>query len=169
MAVTPTNPKVEKICQDVHNSYAELVQLVDGPVTALEPEKLYIPSSEDEWSIMQNLAHIVEFMPYWAGEIEKLVTAPGQNFGRTAQNEGRLRAISEHGRDRLEQVKAALPASYTRLEEVLGNLQDSDLELTGHHYKFGEKSLEWFIEDFVTGHLKSHVDQIKTCLTVANM
>ncbi len=166
MAATPTNPKVEKICQDVHNSYAELVQLVDGPIAALEPEKLYIPSSENEWSIMQNLAHIVELMHYWAGEIEKLVAASGQNFGRTAQHEGRLRAISEHERDSLEQVKAALPASYTRLEDVLGNLQDSDLELTGHHSKFGEKSLEWFIEDFVTGHLKSHVEQIKTCLAV---
>ena len=166
MAATPTNPKVEKICQDVHYSYAELVQLVDGPITALEPEKLYIPSSEDEWSIMQNLAHIVEIMAYWAGEIEKLVAAPGQNFGRTAQHEGRLRAISEHERDRLGQVKSALPASYTRLEDVLDNLQDSDLELTAHHVKYGEKSLAWFIEEFVTGHLKSHVEQIKTCLLV---
>jgi hypothetical protein len=166
MAATPTNSKVEKICQNVHDSYAELVRLVDGPITALEPEKLFVPSSENEWSIMQNLAHIVEIMSYWAGEIEKLVAVPGQNFGRTAQHEGRLRAISEHERDSLEQVKAALPASYTRLEDVLGSLQDSDLELTGNHSKFGEKTLDWFIEEFVTGHLRSHCQQIKTCLTV---
>ncbi len=164
MAATPTNPKVEKFRLDIHDSCAELAQLINGPITALDPRKLYAPSAENEWTIMQNLAHIVEFMPYWAAEIEKLVAAPGHNFGRTAQHEGRLQAVSEHGRDNLEQAKTTFPASYTRLDDVLGSLQDSDLELTGHHSKFGDKSLEWFIEEFVTGHLKSHVEQIKTCL-----
>ncbi len=164
MAATPTNPKVEKIRLDIHDSCAELVQLINGPITALDPRKLYAPLAENEWTIMQNLAHIVEFMPYWAAEIEKLVAAPGQNFGRTAQHEGRLQAVNEHARDNLEQAKTAFPASYARLEDVLGSLKDSDLELTGHHNKFGEKPLEWFIEEFVTIHLRSHIDQIKTCL-----
>src|SRR6266550_8674373 len=145
MAATPTNPKVENIRQDVQDSYAELLRLIDGPITALDPEKLYIPSGENEWSIMQILAHIVEIMPYWAGEIEKLVAAPGQNFGRTMQHAGRLRAVNEHGRDSLAQIKEALPGSYLRLEEVLGRLKDSDLELTGRHVKFGEQSLGWFM------------------------
>src|SRR6266567_8455632 len=138
MATASTNPKVEKIRQSVHDSYAELVMLIDGPLTALNPEKLYLAPAENEWTIMQNLAHIVEFMPYWAAEIEKLVAAPGHNFGRTAQHEGRLQAVNEHGRDNLEQAKTAFPASYTRLDDVLGSLQDSDLELTGHHSKFGD-------------------------------
>jgi len=43
-------------------------------------------------------------------------------------------------------------------------LKDSDLALTGHHIKFGENTLEWFIEEFVTGHLRSHIDQTKACL-----
>ena len=164
MAATPTNPKVEKFRLDIHDSCAELAQLINGPITALDPRKLYAPSAENEWTIMQNLAHIVEFMPYWADEIEKLVATPGQNFGRTQQHEGRLRAISEHGTDSLEQIRAALPGSYARLEEVLGNLKDSDLELTGHHPKVGEKSLGWFIENFVTQHLIDHLEQIKVCL-----
>ncbi len=164
MAATPTNPKVEKIRRDAYDSYAELLRLIDGPLASLDSEKLYHPSGEDEWTIMQNLAHILEIMPYWAGEIEKVVAAPGQNFGRTMQHAGRLQAIDEHGRDSLEQVKAALPASYTRLEEVLGNLKDSDLELTANHIKFGEKTLDWFIGEFVTGHLRSHIEQIKAYL-----
>ena len=103
---------------------------------------------------MQNLAHVVEIMPYWAHEIENLIANPGQNFGRTMQHEGRLQAINEHQRDNLVEIKAALPGSYTRLEEVLDTLKDSDLQLTGHHTRYGEKSLEWFIEEFVTQHLK---------------
>ena len=164
MATASTNPKVEKIRQSVHDSYAELVMLIDGPLTALNPEKLYLAPAENEWTIMQNLSHIVEFMPYWASEIEKLVAAPGQNFGRTMQHEGRMRAVNEHGRDSLAQIKGALPGSYVRLENVLGGLKDSDLELTGRHVKFGEQSLGWFMEEFVTGHLSGHVEQVKMCL-----
>ena len=164
MTTSSANPNVEAIRLSVQHSYDELNQLVDGPLARLDPAKLYKAPAENEWSIMQNLAHIVEIMPYWANEIEKLVAHPGQNFGRTQQHEGRLKAISDHGGDSLEQIKAALPGSYARLQEVLGNLKDSDLELTGVHPRFGEKSLDWFIEDFVTGHLIAHVEQIRSAL-----
>lgn len=168
MTTASTNPKVEKILLSVHNSYGELVRLVEGPLTALDAGKLYVSPAENEWTIMQNLSHVVEFMPYWANEIAKLVASPGQNFGRTMQHEGRMQAVNEHGRANLTQIKEALPESYARLERVLGNLKDSDLELTGHHIKFGEKSLEWFIAEFVTGHLSDHVGQIKACYSSGN-
>ena len=164
MSATPANPKAEAIRESVQKSYAELNQLIDGPLARLDTSKLYKVPAEGEWTIMQNLAHIVEFMPYWAGEIDKLLAAPGQNFGRTAQDERRLQAISEHERDSLEQIKAALPGSYTRLEEVLRKLKDSDLQLTGQHVRYGEKSVGWLIEQFVTDHLSGHVEQIKGCL-----
>ncbi len=164
MFTTPANPNVESIRENVRNSYAELHQLIDGPLASLDMSKLYQSPAENEWTIMQNLAHIVEFMPYWAGEIEKLVTEPGRNFGRTAQDGGRLRGISEHAKDSLASIKAALPGSYARLHEILGSLKDSDLELTGKHVRYGEKPLEWFIEDLVTDHLSEHEEQIKRCL-----
>src|SRR5690348_132158 len=141
MHTIPANPKVEAIREKVQNSYAELHQLIDGQLARIYASKLYQSPAENEWTIMQNLAHIVEFMPYWAGEIEKLVATPGQNFGRTGQDARRLAAIYEHGTDSLEQVKAALPGSYARLDEVLGSLRDSDLELTGRHVRYGEKSV----------------------------
>src|SRR5207247_3668442 len=122
MATTPTDPKLENIRQDDQDSYAELLRLIDGPITALDPEKLYIPSGENEWSIMQILAHIVEIMPYWAGDLEKLVAAPGQNFGRTMQHAGRLQAIDEHGRKSMNEGKPALPARYAGLEDVVSTL-----------------------------------------------
>ena len=161
MTTSPANPNVEAIRLSVQHSYDELNQLIDGPLTQLDPASLYKAPAENEWSIMQNLAHIVEIMPYWANEIGKLVARPGQNFGRTQQDEGRLQAIDEHSRDSLAQIKALLPGSYARLQEVLGNLRDSDLELTGVHVRYGEKSLDWFIEEFVTGHLIAHLEQIR--------
>ena len=164
MTTSSANPKVEEIRRSVQSSYAELNQFIDGPLAVLDPAKLYQSPAENEWTIMQNLAHLVEFMPYWAGEIEKLMTTPGANFGRTIQDERRLRAISEHSSDSLKQIKAVLPDSYTRLEEVLSKLKDSDLTVTGIHPRYGEKDLDWIIEDFVTGHLRGHVEQIKAAM-----
>ena len=164
MSIIPANPEVDAVREYVRNSYTALNQLIDGPLTSLDTSKLYQSPVENEWTIMQNLAHVTEFMPYWAGEIEKLVADPGRNFGRTAQDEGRLRGISEHEKDRLSSIKAALLVSFARLDEVLGSLKDSDLALTGKHPKYEEKSLDWFIEEFVTGHLSGHVQQIKRYL-----
>jgi DinB superfamily len=164
VTTTPANPNVKAFRESAQKSYAELNLLMNGPLPRLETSKLYTSPAVNEWTIMQNLAHIVELMPYWAGEIEKLVTEPGRNFGRTQQDEGRLRGISEHEMDSLEEVKASLPGSYARLDEVLRSMKDSDLELTGRHIKYGEKPLGWFIEEFVTGHLRGHVEQIKRSL-----
>lgn len=158
------NPKVAAIRQNLRQSYAELNELLDGPVATLYAAKLYQEPTENEWTIMESLAHIAEFMPYWADEVTKLVARPGQNFGRTQQHEGRLAALREHGHDTLALARAALPASYTHLDETLSRLQDSDLELTGYHVKFGERTLAWFIEEFITKHLHDHVVQMRGCL-----
>jgi hypothetical protein len=164
MTTIPANPKVEAIRESVRNSDATLHQLINGPLAQLDASKLYISPADNEWTIMQNLAHIVEFMPYWAGEIEKVIAEPGCAFGRTADDEGRLQGISEHEMDSLSNIKAALPGSYARLDEVLGALNDSDLELTGKHVRYGEKPLDWLIEEFVTTHLSGHVEQLKRCI-----
>lgn len=162
--MSTANPKVAVIQQQVSQSYNELNALLDGPVGALYAEKLYQTPTESEWTVMENLAHIAEFMPYWGNEATKLVARPGQKFGRTMDDEGRQAALCEHGHDSLAQLRAALPGSYARLDNVLSRLNDSDLELTGHHSRYGEKMLEWFIEDFITKHLRDHVAQIRACL-----
>ena len=168
MTTSTNNSKVEEIRHSVQSSYAELNRLIAECLATLDPAKLYQQPAENEWTIMEGLAHIVEFMPYWADEIEKLVAAPGQNFGRTMQDAGRLQAIDEHGSDDLEQIRAALPGSYARLAQVLGELKDNNLELTGHHSRFGDQTLAWFIEDFVTHHLTSHLEQLSACLAAVS-
>jgi DinB family protein len=164
MTTDHDNVKVVKIRQRVNASYNQLLSLIDTRLVALPTARLYQAPAPGEWTIMENLAHIVEFMPYWADEIVQLVARPGQNFGRTQQHEGRLRAISEHGHDQLQQIKDNLPSSYEHLAHVLHNLRDSDLDLTGQHVKFGERTLDWFIEDFVTHHLESHLEQLDRAL-----
>jgi hypothetical protein len=164
MTTLPANPKVETIREHVRNSNATLHQLIDGPLARVDASKPYQSPAENEWTIMQNLSHIVEFMPYWAGEIEKLIAEPGCEFGRTPDDVGRLHGISEHALDSLSRIKATLPGSYARLDQVLGRMKDSDLELSGKHVRYGEKPLDWLIEEFITNHLSGHVEQIKKCI-----
>src|SRR5713101_4964748 len=168
MTTSTSNPKVEAIRRSVQSSYNELNRFIAEELVTLDPVKFYQRPAENEWTIMESLAHIVEFMPYWADEIEKLVAAPGQNFGRTMHDAGRLQAINEHGSDDLVQIRAALPGSYAHLEQVLSELKDSDLELTGHHSRFGDQTLAWFIEDFVTHHLTGHLEQLNHCLALVS-
>ncbi|HVU68163.1 MAG TPA: DinB family protein [Ktedonobacteraceae bacterium] len=162
--MSTANSQVAAIRQRVKQSYDELNALLAGPIGALYAEKLYQTPTENEWTVMESLAHIVEFMPYWANEVAGLVAHPGQPFGRTHEHEGRLAALREHGHDSLAQARAALPGSYARLDEVLSQLTDSDLALTGHHSRRGEQSLAYFIEEFITRHLYDHVEQIRECL-----
>ena len=164
MTTLPANPNIEAIRESIRSSNASLHQLIDGPLAGIDAKQLYQSPAENEWTIMQNLAHIVEFMPYWASEIEKLVAEPGSNFGRTPEDVGRLQGISDHEMASLSKIKQALPGSYQRLDDVLKNLKDSDLELTGIHVRYGEKHLDWLIEEFVTNHLRGHVEQIKSSI-----
>src|SRR5579872_729116 len=164
MTTTPANPRVEAIRQSVQHSYTELNELIDGPLAKLDSQKLYQVPAENEWTIMQNLAHVAEFMPYWANEVAKLVAHPGQNFGRVMTDERRLKFISDHEHDTLPQIHDLLPARYAQLEKVLSSLKDSDLELTGVHVRYGEKTLDWFIEDFVTKHMSDHVVQLREAM-----
>jgi uncharacterized damage-inducible protein DinB len=164
MTTTPANPKIEAIRQSVQHSYTALNELIDGPLAKLDPQKLYEAPAENEWTIMQNLAHVAEFMPYWANEVAKLVAHPGQNFGRVMTDERRIKFISDHEHDTLPQIRDLLPGRYAQLEKVLSSLKDSDLELTGIHVRYGEKTLGWFIEDFVTKHMSDHVVQLREAM-----
>ena len=94
MTTSASNPRIEEIRRSVRSSYDALNQLIDGPLSTVDSSLLYQSPGQDEWTVMENIAHIIEFMPYWADESAKLIAQPGQNFGRTQQHEGRLRALA---------------------------------------------------------------------------
>lgn len=158
------NPRTEAIRREVLASFEDLLGLVDGPLAQLDSSALYASTSSDEWTIMEILAHVIEFMPYWASQFSKVVSSPGQRFGRTVQDEQRLQGIVEHKNDSLAQAKTALAASYAQLDEMLGSLKDSDLELTAQDYQHGELTLARIINNIVTQHLMSHIKQLQAKL-----
>jgi hypothetical protein len=153
-------PTVADLRQRIQTAYLELLNLLDTRVAMLPAERLYQEPAPGEWTMMENLAHVAEFMPYWADEFANLVASPGRNFGRTQQNERRLRGISEHAHDSLDQLRSRLPESYLHLDDILANVRDGDLQLTGHHVTYGERTLGWFINEFLITHLEAHNRQL---------
>ena len=66
----------------IHQSLHEIVMITEK----LSEETIRWKPSEEEWSIMQILSHLVEAVPYWLGEMERVVTEPGNAWGRELQD-----------------------------------------------------------------------------------
>jgi DinB superfamily len=123
-------------------------------------------SDEADWGPAEVLAHLAEMVPFWLGEMERVVAgSPGPTpFGRLATNPLRIGILE---RDR------TLPPSalYDRIsndlglfERRVGTLSTSDLASRGLHPTRGEMTVEEMPDIFVVRHLTEHVTQIGSML-----
>jgi uncharacterized damage-inducible protein DinB len=126
----------------------------------LPPEALYQHPDPDEWSIMENLAHVGEFYTFWGSEVRKLQQQPGCNFGRTIDDERRLAGIRAHANDTLDQIEPYLRTSFDELMATLTGLTDADLQKVGHHQRLGDRTMEYYIKHFLIDHLSDHLAQL---------
>jgi uncharacterized damage-inducible protein DinB len=149
----------------VHESIDRIVETVKG----LSEETLRWQPTKDEWSIMQIIAHIVEALPYWVGEIEQLVETPGKKWGRNHLHEPRLEAVKPEVVDaisvdtmlkELEQVKQTVQAGIEQLTpEQLAH------EATSVNPNFGTKPLSFIIDHLIDQHVNKHEGQIQRNLS----
>jgi hypothetical protein len=117
----------------------------------------------ERWEPGQAWGHIAEFVPYWHGQIAR-VLEPGAmrpvSFGRVANDPDRLAAI-EAGRgdspaDQMGRVAGAVAAVRT----YLGSLSEDDLAVRGTHPTLGEMDVRSIAERFVVRHLEEHAGQL---------
>lgn len=57
--------------------------------------KLYIKPSEEEWSAMQIVSHVLEAIDFWLVDLEALLIVPGAKWGRNHEHVRRLAAVDE--------------------------------------------------------------------------
>jgi hypothetical protein len=138
-------------------------------VEAGEPWPLspaYGTEPEADWGPKEVLAHVAEMIPYWLGEIEKVVAGAGQPvpFGRVASDTNRIERI---GRDRnlpaaelLSRIERSADDAALRLRE----LDDVTSRAVGLHPRLGELSVADIAERFVAAHLVDHDDQLRSIL-----
>src|SRR3954466_14001085 len=85
--IKTVNESIQHIQQSLHD--------ILNVTKNLSEETIRWKPSEEEWSILQVLSHLVEGVPYWLGEVERVVAEPGSSWGRGLQDPARLEAVTD--------------------------------------------------------------------------
>jgi hypothetical protein len=121
---------------------------------------------EAAWGPMELLAHVAEMLPYWLGEIERILAGPRWPvpFGRVGSDPVRIALI---GRDRTlptEELFVRIDAWLERWDHRLATLGPDQLARVGLHPTRGEMTVEAIVERMVVHHLDEHADQLEAIL-----
>jgi len=127
---------------------------------------------EASWGPPELLAHVSEMLPYWMGEIERIVEAPPDldpvPFGRVSGDPVRLAII---GRDRTVPIRELLARVSVDARRVSGRLRQLDLDdgsgRQGLHPRLGPMRLADIGERFLASHAEEHVLQLREILDAA--
>jgi DinB superfamily len=155
---------------------ARLEAAVDA-MLALRPEieskapwalaELYGTEAEASWGPPEVLAHVEEMLPFWLGEVERILDGPASEpvpFGRIADDPVRIGII---GRDRTVPVRelfARIGADGRRVAARMRALTTAESDRTGLHPRLGPMTVSALLERFVTSHLEEHVVQLRETL-----
>lgn len=144
---------------------AETVEALRDWASGLDAEVARRRPPDGEWSVLENLVHVVEFLPYWADQLPAVVAHPGAPFGRTHEDPARIAWVDEHGHDALGDVLPALTGAASRACRQLCSIPEEAWELTGRHRR-GEMTLREITEFFLVEHLEDHFRQARAAWRV---
>jgi len=125
---------------------------------------------EASWGPREVLAHIAEMLPFWLGELERVVDGDGvtpKPFGRIADDASRIGLIERDRTLPLRVLFTRVDAGLWAWMERLPRLTDAECGLTGLHPRSGEMAVASMAERFVIGHAEEHVVQLEGILAAA--
>lgn len=154
------------LSQSIANINLSLDKIIQK-VQELETDTIQKKPSEDEWSVMHILCHIVEAVPYWLSEIETLIATPGIEWGRGLQDSARLQAVQNTENESVSDVLSELISLKGQVEKTLSNLNDEMLkqEAPSRNPRFGVKPLSFIVDHLLVEHVEKHNNQIERNLT----
>lgn len=121
---------------------------------------------ESYWGPGETLAHVAEMLPFWTGEMERILDVPpGGNavpFGRVPDNPVRLGLIERDRRLPPRELVSRIVSSAERLATRLEELGPEGARgRTGVHPTLGEMTIAQLVTTFVARHLEEHVEQLR--------
>jgi hypothetical protein len=121
---------------------------------------------EASWGPMELLAHVAEMLPYWLGEVERILAGPPEPvpFGRVGSDPVRIALI---GRDRAlptDELYVRIDSWLERWAHRLTTLTSGQLAKMGLHSSRGEMTVDAIVERMVVHHLDEHADQLEAIL-----
>ena len=127
---------------------------------------------EASWGPPELLAHVSEFLPYWLGEIERILEGPSTApvpFGRLQTDSVRVGLIGRERTLPLRELFARIQSDTDRVARRLRELTDAEVEGVGLHPTRGEMRVKDMLEPFLAGHLEGHVTQLREILAAAGV
>ncbi len=152
---------VSALLQRLADVEARLVEHAAAPLPSglTDPE----PGASERWEAGQVWAHLAEFVPYWHGQIQRVIAQPTDEpvpFGRVKTDPGRIAGIERDRRTAPEELLRRVQAGIAELRATLAELPPAAWSARGLHPTAGAIPLPKILEWFEVGHLEEHADQL---------
>lgn len=151
---------------DVRAAYTALAPRVgDGDPWPLA--EAFGTEPEASWGPRELLAHVAEALPFWLGELERIVDGPAPGptpFGRVADDVARVGLIARDRTLPLRVLFARVDAGLRGWSERLSTLTTEERARVGLHPRLGEVTVDRMLDRFVLGHAEDHVTQLEGIL-----
>lgn len=133
-----------------------------------------LPSPEDvprgrPWVDREILAHVDEMLPYWHGEIERVLVGPLEPvpFGREEKDLIRVLTVDRDRTLPVAELYARLDSALERLLRRLLELDDRQVARRGLHKRRGEMTVRQIVETMLAEHIEDHCAQMVATLDAA--
>jgi hypothetical protein len=121
---------------------------------------------ERDWVPCEILAHVDEMLPYWLGEIERVLEGPEEPvpFGRLPTDPIRAMTVERDRALPICELYARLDAGMERIVMRLLELDEKQCARRGLHQTRGEMTVRDIVGVMLAGHLEEHCDQLAATL-----
>jgi hypothetical protein len=119
-----------------------------------------------EWVAREVLAHTVEMLPYWLGEIERVIAGPIEPvpFGRTPADLVRMLTVDRDRTLPMFELYARLDNSLERVLRRLLELDERQAARRGLHKSRGEMTVRQIVDVMLADHIEEHRKQLAAAL-----
>ena len=119
-----------------------------------------------EWVAREVLAHTVEMLPYWLGEIERIIAGPIEPvpFGRTPADLVRMLTVDRDRTLPMFELYARLDNSLERVLRRLLELDERQAARRGLHKTRGEMTVRQVVDVMLADHIEEHRKQLAAAL-----
>ncbi len=126
---------------------------------------------EASWGPPEVLAHVAEMIPYWQGEMERILAADDAPvpFGRLATDPNRLGILERDRSLPPGELYDRIDHALERFGRRLSTLSDPEAARMGVHPKRGEMTVSAIADTFVVKHLADHAVQLEGILGLGPM
>jgi hypothetical protein len=132
-------------------------------VDSMPKECIHWKPGPEVWTVMDNLCHIAEFVPYWTTQIGQIIQYPDKEWGRTHHDPDRLAAVADTSSLDLTAVKEQIRLNVARSASMLESFTPEQfvIHAPSRNPRWGLKPASFIVDTLLVTHLENHLSQIR--------